>query len=481
MKKIVFAILASALVLSSCAKDFLEKAPVLSQSNVLTLSTYEGLDLSTAGAYAPLASTNWYGADFIIQAEMATGNGKRWGPQFDKYESGRCTDPYYILYNPGNTSALWGTAYYVILAANSVINAIDAEDASYKASEQDLNNLKAECLFLRALSHFDLVRTYAMPYNYTADASHLGVPVVLVSDSEAQPARETVAKTYEQIISDLLEAEKIIDPEYVRAGVNDPKATVTLEAIQALLARAYQYSEQWQKAADYANKVIESGKFRLWTASEIKDGAVYMIDKPGDGEVIFEIYNGLSQTYGTGNENIWGLTSYQAYGDAGASYDIYNAYEDTDVRKTLLTPDTDGNALFTIKYFGKGLGALDATNVIVLRLSEMYLIRAEAVVKGATGYSAVDDLKLIADNRGATPQTATPSGVYEELNKEFAWEAHLWFDLARTGRDMNRTDVASEAIIKTLKAKDYRWAKPIPRREFNVNKNLVQNEGYSNE
>ena len=259
------------------------------------------------------------------------------------------------------------------------------------------------------------------------------------------------------------------------------QATVTLEAIQALLARAYQYSEQWQKAADYANKVIESGKFRLWTASEIKDGAVYMIDKPGDGEVIFEIYNGLSQTYGTGNENIWGLTSYQAYGDAGASYDIYNAYEDTDVRKTLLTPDTDGNALFTLKYFGKGLGALDATNVIVLRLSEMYLIRAEAVVKGATGYSAVDDLKLIADNRGATPQTATPSGVYEELNKEFAWEAHLWFDLARTGRDMNRTDVASEAIIKTLKAKDYRWAKPIPRREFNVNNNLVQNDGYSNE
>lgn len=481
MKKTFFAIIAAVLVLSGCGKDFLEKAPKMSQSDVLTLSTFDGLDLSTAGAYAPLSSTSWYGASFILANEMATGNGKRWGVIYDKYESGRYKDEYSVLYTPNSTSPLWSAAYYAISAANNVINAIEAEGASYDASEQELNNIKAECLFIRALSHFDLVRTYAMPYNYTADHSHPGVPYVYVSDSEAKPARESVGKVYENIIADLLKAEEIIDPNYARAGVKDVKATATLPAIQALLARAYLYSEQWQKAADYATTVINNKSFRLWTAEEIKDGAAYQVDVPGEGEVIFQVYNGLSQTYGTGNETVWGMTSYKGYGDCGVGMDLVNLYEDTDVRKTLYTPDEDGIGMFTLKYFGKGLGALDATNVIVLRLSEMYLIRAEAVVNGATGSSAVEDLSTLAASRGATAQNATKDGVFLENRKEFGWEAHLWFDLARTGRDMNRTDITG-TVITNIPAGNYRWAKPIPRREFTVNPNLKpQNEGYSEE
>ena len=482
MKRYIIAVLAAAFVLTGCGKDFLERAPKMSQSDVLTLSTYSGLDLSTAGAYAPLASTAWYGAHFILDNEMATSNGKRWGIIYDKYESGRYKDEYSVLYTPGSTSPLWSTAYYVISAANNVINAIDAEGAEFDASEQDLNNLKAECLFLRALSHFDLVRTYAMPYNWKADHSHDGVPYIYVSDSEAKPKRETVAQVYENIIADLLKAEEIIDPEYVRAGVKDAKATVTLPAIQALLARAYLYSENWQKAADYATKVINSGKYTLWTAAELKDGAAYQVDVPDadKGEVIFQIYNGLSQSYGTGNETVWGMTSYVGYGDCGVCTDLYNLFEDSDVRKTLYTPDEDGVGLFTRKYFGKGLGALDATNVIVLRLSEMYLIRAEAGVNGATGVTPVNDLNAIAQARGATPQTATKDGVFKENQKEFAWEAHLWFDLARTGRPMTRTDISGE-VPTNIPVGDYRWAKPIPRREFTVNENLVQNDGYSKE
>ena len=481
MKKTIFALIAAVLVLSGCGKDFLERAPKMSQSDVLTLSTFDGLDLSTAGAYAPMASNSWYGAHFILDNEMATSNGKRWGILIDKYESGRYKDEYSVLYTPGSTSPLWSVAYYVISAANNVINAIDAEGAQFDASEQDLKNLKAECLFLRAFSHFDLVRTYAMPYNYKADASHYGVPYVYVSDSEAKPARETVKTVYDNIIKDLLDAESMIDPAYVRSGVKDPKATVTIDAIRALLARAYQYSEQWQKAAEYATKVINSGNYELWTKDQVKNAKVYGVDVPEGGEVIFQIYNGLSQSYGTGNETVWGMTSYVGYGDCGVSMDLINLFEDGDVRKTCYSPDTDGNAMFTLKYFGKGLGALDATNVIVLRLSEMYLIRAEAGIRGATGTSPVADLNAIAEARGATPQPATPEGVFTECQKEFAWEGHLWFDLARTGRDMVRTDISGNVPTKIAKG-DYRWAKPLPRREFTVNPNLEpQNDGYSKE
>ncbi|MBQ9462749.1 MAG: RagB/SusD family nutrient uptake outer membrane protein [Bacteroidales bacterium] len=484
MKKYIIIAIAALAALTACDKEFLTEAPKLSQSDVLTLSTFQGLDMSTAGAYSPMGSTNWYGAHFILDNEMATGNGKRWGIIFDDYESGRYTDQYAVNYTPNSTSPLWGQAYYVISAANNVLNAIEDNGIdsyiSTSVSKQDIENLRAECLFLRAFSHFDLVRTYSMPYSSATAATAWGVPYIKVSDSEAQPPRETMENTYKYIIDDLLEAESVIDPDYVRAGAKDSRSTVTLEVIQAMLARVYLYSQQWQKAGDYADKVITSGKYTMWTPADLKNAACYRVDVPTGGEVIFEIYNNTSQSYGTGNENVWGMTSYEAYGDCGVSTDLTNLFEENDVRATLYSPDPDGNALFTLKYFGKGLGALDANNVIILRLSEMYLIRAEAAINGAKGdYSATSDLKTIADNRGATAQPATQTGVNDERAKELAWEAHLWFDLARTGRPMTRTDIAGN-VPTTIPVGDYRWAKPIPNREFTVNHNdnFVQNDGY---
>ena len=286
MKKYIVIAFVALAAFTGC-KDFLVEDPVLSQSNELTLSTYDGLDKAVAGAYSPLASSSWYGADFIIRNELKTSNGKKWIGS--TYDSGRCNDLYNLNYDPNNTSGLWEYAYYVISAVNNVMSNLEGKETP-DVTAQDLDNLKAECLFLRALSHFDLVRTYAQPYCFTADASHLGVPVVLVTDPAGKPARNTVAEVYAQIVADLLEAEQIIDPAYVRSGVTDAKAVVTLEAVQALLSRVYLYCEQWQNSADYAAKVIASGKFTLWTADEVEDAACYAVDVPTGGEVIFEVY-----------------------------------------------------------------------------------------------------------------------------------------------------------------------------------------------
>jgi len=485
MKKYIIIAFAAAFAFVSCGKNFLEEAPKLAQSDVLTLSSFDGLDMATAGAYSPLASGNWYGANFILSNEMQTMNGKRW-VQIPKYSSGRYTDEYAVHYTQNTAKPLWGTAYYVILSANAVINKLEEEENGIEATETEKNNIKAECLFLRALAHFDLVRTYAMPYYYasaaTAEPAKLGVPVILKSDPMDKPARATVVDTYSQIIADLLEAEEIIDPDYTRAGGEDEYSKVSLTAIQALLSRAYLYSEQWQQAADYATKVINSGKYSMWPAEKVAFGTdcVWTEATRSKGEVIFEVFVNTTQSYGTGNENVCAMSSYNGYGDCGASTDLLNLYEDDDVRKTLVSPDPDGNALFTMKYYGKGLAKIDASNVIVLRLSEMYLTRAEAILNGASvsGANAADDLATVANNRNATPLTATLANVYLERAKEFAWEGHLWFDLARTGRDMTRTDVSGTSIPTTIPAGDYRWAMPIAAREFTVNENMVQNEGY---
>ena len=459
-------------------KDFLVEAPVLSQSNELVLSTYEGLDKAVAGAYAPLADVSWYGADFVIINELKTSNGKKWiGSTWD---SGRCNDEYNINYNPNNTSGLWGTAYYVISAVNNVMDNLEGK-AGADVTEQDLNNLKAECLFIRALAHFDLVRTYAQPYCYDLEGadgkgSHDGVPVVLHTEPDAKPKRNSVKEVYDQVIADLLEAEKIIDPSYARANVTDAKAVVTLPAIQALLSRVYLYCENWQGAADYANKVIKDYDYTLWTPDEVTDAACYAVDVPTGGEVIFEIYGNKSNTYDGYHDGLSPMCGPDGYGDAGASTDLKNLYEEGDVRGTLFQEEE--GVLWTAKYIGKGLADPDLTNVIVIRLSEMYLNLAEAVVRGAQGYNAPQALADLAAQRGATAQNATLDGVWLERQKELAWEAHYWFDLARTKRNMTRTDFVGDAKAKDLEWGNYKWAMPIPLRETGVNPNLKQNPNY---
>ncbi len=485
MKKNIFLLSILALtVLAGCGKDFLNEAPKLSQSDELTLSTFDGLNKSAAGCYSPLASSNWYGRDFILVNELKTMNGKKLiGTEYD---SGRCKEHYNVNWLPSNTTALWGTAYYVIVSASEVIDHLENAEGEAGVSAQDLNNIKAECLFLRALAHFDLVRTYAQPYCYSSGASHLGVPVVLHKDPSAFPERNTVKEVYDAIIADLTEAESIISPSYLRAGVDDKAAAVDIYAIQALLARAYLYSEQWQKAADYATKVINSGKFSLWKASDFAtpEDSPYCADTHDGDEVIFEVYGKKTNDYDGYWDGLANMCAPASYGDAGATEQLIGIYEASDARKNLFVDDTYGDKKapgvhWSSKYLGKGAGTPDVTNTIVLRLSEMYLIRAEAVgIHNASGANATEDMKKIAERVGATPQAATQSGIAMERAKELAWEGHLWFDLGRTKSDMNRVDETGTGVIESIPWGSKYFAMPIPESQIKVDPNLVQNEGY---
>ncbi|MGE0079569.1 MAG: RagB/SusD family nutrient uptake outer membrane protein [Bacteroidales bacterium] len=471
MKRIILFSLIISLVLPSC-DNFLTEAPKLSQSSDLTLSSYAGLNNSVAGAYSPLADGTWYGAFYVLDAEMRAGNATI--PSNSQFTSGRMMLAHDLSYNPTSTSGLWGYAYYVISAANNVIDNLEGKE-SLEVSAQDLNNLKAECLFLRALAHFDLVRLYAT--SYAKNSAALGIPIILHTDKTAteQPARNTVAEVYAQIIADLLEAESIIDPDYVRDNVSDPKATATLPAIQALLSRAYLYSQQWQLAADYATKVINNTSYNLWSAAEYS--SVWGKDIAGNGgEVIFEIYGAQANAYDEYWEGPAYMTSPDGYSDCAAHTDLLAIYDAADIRGTLFRTDADNasGAFWTTKYIGKGIATPDLNNVIVLRLSEMYLNRAEAIVNGAVvaGVTALADVNAVVTRRGLTAYSSVGADVvFSERRKELAFEGHLWFDYARTNRASVRSDLS-------LAADNYKWALPIPQRELDVNKNLVQNDGY---
>ena len=185
----------------SACKDFLTQESNLNQTNELTLSTYKGLTSATIGAYSPLYLTSWYGRDFVVTADLKSGNAK-----ISPITSGRFQTQYQWSDVSTSTIDLWSSAYNLIARTNNVINAL-SEFTEKDVDPADLDNLKGECLFLRALGYFDLVRFYAQPYS--SGTENPGVPIVLVTEI-GKPARNTVGEVYQQIVSDLTEAEGII-------------------------------------------------------------------------------------------------------------------------------------------------------------------------------------------------------------------------------------------------------------------------------
>jgi hypothetical protein len=461
--------------MTSC-NDFLTEEPILSQSNELTLGSYDGLNKATAAAYGYLYDDTWYGAGFVLSSELRSGNAKN--PTDTDFTSGRYINEYGWSYSSSSTSYLWGYAYAAIAAANNVINNLEGKETS-DVTAADLNNLRAECLFIRALSHFDLLRTYAQPYTHAPNSP--GVPIVLITEL-GKPARNTVSEVYDQIVADLLEAESKMQDDYKRSNVTDVFAAATKPAIQGLLSRVYLYMGEWQKAADYATKVINSGKFNMFTADELPYIWTQNTASAG-GEVIFEIFGLLSNEYNPYWEEISGMTTPFGYADVMSSADLRNLYEDDDVRLSLFESDPDApeDHLWTTKYWGKATERPTYNNIIVLRLSEMYLNRAEALFRGASiaGASVASDLLAITSNRGASPVTPSLAGILTERRKELAFEGHILYDMARNGMAVNRTvDYDGPSTAQYIEFPSFRWALPIPLSEINANPNCIQNEGY---
>ena len=468
------------MALSGC-EGFLTREPQLEQSTEITLSSYSGLNDATHGAYYYIASTGWYGQSWVIDAEMRSGNGMK----SNFKNSNRCTQAYNWNYTEDATSGMWSTAYVTIAMANNVIDNLEGK-AVGDVTEQDLNNLKAECLFIRAFAHFCNVLTYGQPYTYCVanDKESLGVPYVYHTDPNGKPARETVVSNYQNIVKDLLDAEACIDPDYspvsVRSGLVDPLAAVNLQTIQALLSRVYLYMGEWQNAADYATKVIESGKYQMWTAEEYP---TVWGQELGSGEVIFEVYGKRTNSAYGSWEDISYLTSPAGSGDPQAAQPLIDLYAEGDVR--LETYRTDENEesgiLWTAKYPGKGDNAApDCNNVVIFRLSEMYLNRAEAIMRGAKvdGATAVSDINVITSNRGAEAYNSVgPVDIQTERRKELAWEGHYIYDLARWGLPVERAEADYPLLTMNLNVPfpSTKWALPLPKSELDVNDNLVQN------
>ncbi|HDJ33836.1 MAG TPA: RagB/SusD family nutrient uptake outer membrane protein [Bacteroidetes bacterium] len=479
-KSITFPLLLAG-ILVSCNKDYLEEFPRLDQSDELTLSSYRGLESATAGTYTQLCATNWYGAGFVLTADLKGGNAKI-GP----ISSGRYTDEYFWINSPSATSRLWTTAYQTIARANNVINAIDDGFSEPGVSETSILQLKGENLFMRALAYFDMLRMYAQPYS--SGRNNPGVPLVLVTENQ-YPARNTVGEVYDQIVNDLQDAILILEE-------TNPKGNdgtwATSWSSKALLAKVYLYMENWQGAADLATDIILNSPYSLFEETDYTtwDMNGYWGSVGPASEVIFQV----DGSEGNDAHGYWLAISYmvdpEGYGDIATSHDLLDLYEPGDVRASLFQePAKYPGEYWTLKYPGRlGNTPRREYNVPVLRLAEMYLIRAEALLNGAgiIGVTALDDYNAIRTRRGLTEATTvTLQDIYDERRRELCFEGNELFDLARTQRSLDRTDYSGAAnedvafIPGGTPEQNYLWAMPIPQAEIDANTNMEQNPGYS--
>jgi len=211
MKNIyIKSLLILSVTLFACNKEFLDIKP---QQSVLTQDVFSSIPTSRAavnGLYSLMQSYSYYGRDAMVIPEVISDNMTRSVKTGNRY-TGMNTMTHTAT--DANVSRMWSQIYRVVTNANAIIaNEENINKAASSLQKEEAAQLVGEAYAVRALAYFDLVKFFARPLKFTADGSHLGVPLVLqpiTSITEiVYPARNTAKEVYDQINIDINEALK---------------------------------------------------------------------------------------------------------------------------------------------------------------------------------------------------------------------------------------------------------------------------------
>ncbi|MDC6384885.1 RagB/SusD family nutrient uptake outer membrane protein [Muricauda sp. SK9] len=400
----------------------------------------------------------------------------------------RSNEVYYdYRYNPNTGGAItlyWSEAYEAVNAANLVIGQIDN---LVDGPEKD--NILGQAMAARAIAHFDLARIYAKIPTQSADAnSSLGIVYLKVEDGDtgdpfAQPARETVASNYTEIIDDLEQAADLI-------GTNNGEGRLNRNAVYAMLSRVYLYNGDYQLAINAANQVTAP------IVDATVEGALLDVyeDTTNDGVIIEWSVNTSSES---GFSNVGVLYSQttppNTVSEYVVDYEFFNNLDANDLRREVIQYDAtnQGNNYNAVRKFLGETGQVNGrVDIKVLRAAEVLLNKAEAQFELNQPAAALTTLDLLRDKRytsyvGGESGQALEDAIQYERRVELSFEGHRFFDIKRRGEAVMRSnngDIADGSgtppEILTLSAGDHRFQFPIPIDEINANPNMEPNPGY---
>nr|WP_315246715.1 RagB/SusD family nutrient uptake outer membrane protein [uncultured Flavobacterium sp.] len=362
-----------------------------------------------------------------------------------------------IIETDTNTSTMWTEFYKTIYNANSVLEGVSA---STTLSASKSRQWMAEAKFIRAFCYFYMTNIWG------------DVPLVLTTnvDQSALAPRTAQSEVYNQIILDLREAAADLPADY--SGYRNQRIRATKWAAEALLARVHLYLGNWNDASNYASSVIsQNAVFEI--VPELNDeSSPFLVDNT---EAILQLpYYNLSYTYE--GSSLFTNAGNQMLRKGNT------LFEDGDARRTNwtinVTASNSQSYLAPRKYKNAYLET-PLERSTLLRLAELYLIRAEARVRLNNTQGAVEDINVIRNRAalasiGLTDPNQLLALIALERERElFAEFGHRWFDLKRTG---TINQVLGATTGKIWSSTDSLF--PIPESALRSNPFLTQNSGY---
>lgn len=455
--------------------DKLDMKPQQSIDSSVALSSPENIKTALVGAYLQARSTSIFGSYFNEFSELlaATSDMNFIGT----YAQPREFIQKEITVTNSYVENCWIDGYGLINICNTLL---DPETLAVLETQEDKDIVEGEARFLRGWVVFEMTRLFGLPYEPGAQNTQPGIPIVLsptkdVADAVAV-ARNTVEECYSQALTDLTTARDLL-PE-------DNGVYASTYAASAVLARLYLQQSNFTAAATEASRVIESGVFSLEAAPLLAFN-----NRAPSQETIFALQNNIA------SNTSWLTVMYASLNGMGrGDYDIQPGFlakfDPSDLRG-MLQEDTE--ASYTISditdmyYIGVGTilnnGGINTSkwgdyyaNIPLIRLAEMYLIRAEAnFEKGGSPIgpnTPTQDINVVRA-RSLAPVytgTVTQAQIRAERYFELCWEGHRLHDLKRWHSNVGTLAYNAGNLIL-----------PIPFRELEVNDLLEQNPWYSGE
>jgi starch-binding outer membrane protein, SusD/RagB family len=369
---------------------------------------------------------------------------------------------------------IWSQCYSLLYTVNIALERLAVSNSLTPAVKQQLTG---EAKFLRAFFYFYLVNLYG------------DVPLSITSDYTVNAAlsRNTQAQIYQQIIADLKDAQNLLGNNYVSSDA----MTTTSERLRpnkwvatAMLARTYLYTQQWDNAEAQASLIINnSGLFSLDSLN-----AVFLKNST---EAIWQ-WQPVNTGWNTEDARIFIIppsgptVSFPGSGNpVYISQDLLSAFEPGDERRLNWIDSVTVNGstfYYPFKYKSATLNSSVTEYLMVFRLAEQYLIRAEARANQNNIGGAQSDLNAIRAraalaNTSANDKNSLIAAILHERQIELFTEwGHRWLDLKRTSNvDAVMTNVAPGK--GTTWSTNWQWF-PISLYDITQDPNLVQNQGY---
>lgn len=436
------------LAFAAACDNKLDIEPTQSIDENNALSTSQDVQVTLTGAYAGLGDGDVLGGGVQYTSQLLTDNGEEvFNGTFSTLDE---------IWNKAITSRnavvrdIWLDSYNTINRANNVLSALDVVDEDLR------DQVEGEARFIRGITYFSLVNLFAKTWGDGDNNANPGVPLVTtptraITAEDSRP-RASVQAVYTQILEDLTKAESLL-PE---TDEGDDASRATRIAASAILSRVYLMQANYALARDAANRVIASGARAL-------EGSFADVFATGgeSNEIIFRI--AVSDQAGINNMNtFYAPIAAQGRGEIYATNKHLALYEANDDRGDFFFEEA--GVLFTQKFFDQ------FADVLVVRLAEMYLTRAEANQRLGTsvGATPLADVNRIRNRAGLGALGSAPlAAILKERHLELAFEGNLLEDTKRT-----------RASVGALPFNDNKLVLPIPQRELDTNKSLTQNAGY---